>query len=469
MNRAAALQRLKNERFDIAVIGGGATGLGCALDAAARGHRTALIEGEDFAKATSSRSTKLIHGGVRYLQQGNFALVREALHERTLLQKNAPALVHPLRFFVPVRSWLERAYYRAGLRLYDALAGTSGFPKSSGERGGVAYWDAQFDDARLAIALARTAADRGAAIANYVRAVGFLHDNGAIAGVEALDTESQERFSISAQVVVNATGIFADEMRRLDDARASRLLTWSRGSHIVASGTPLDSDDTALLVPRTRDGRVVFAIPWYGHTLVGTTDIAAPDAQIEPHPTADEIAYLLETINGYLPKPIALADIRSAFAGLRPLVNRSAVATSRLSREHVVEVSPSGLVTVAGGKWTTYRKMAQDAIDAAERAGKMDPVPCPTEILSLEDQSLVVRTLDEPQRVRYYVEHEMARTLEDVLARRTRSLFIDAAEARAAAPSTAHLLAQALNQNFSWEEEQVRRFNALASLYTVAG
>ncbi len=469
MNREAGLQRLKTERFDIAVIGGGATGLGCALDAAARGHRTALIEGEDFAKATSSRSTKLIHGGVRYLQQGNFALVREALHERTLLRRNAPTLVHPLRFFLPARKWWERAYYRTGLRLYDALAGESGFPKSSAERGGVAYWDAQFDDARFAIALAQTAVDRGAALANYVRASRFRYENGTIAGIEAIDTESQEGFFIAARVVVNAAGIFVDRIRQLDDPQAPRILTWSRGSHIVASATPLGSEDTALLVPRTKDGRVVFAIPWYGHTLVGTTDIPAQDAEIEPRATQDEISYLLETINHYLAHPLARADIRSAFAGLRPLVNRGAAATSRLSREHIVDVSQSGLVTIAGGKWTTYRKMAQDAIDAAERTGKLEAIPCPTEALALRDETPYVHALDEAKRPAYFAQHEMARTLEDVLARRTRTLFVDAAAARAAAPSCAHALAEALNRDFSWEEEQVRRFNALASLYTVAG
>jgi glycerol-3-phosphate dehydrogenase len=468
MNRADAVRQLKGERFDVLIIGGGATGLGCALDAAARGHRTGLLEAEDFAKATSSRSTKLIHGGVRYLQQGNFALVREALRERTRLRANAPTLVRALRFFIPAKTWWERAYYRTGLRLYDSLAGASAFPHSSIEPGGVAYWDAQFDDARLAIAIARTAVDRGAALANYVRAVGFECERGRIAGVEAVDTETQERFFIRTRVVVNAAGIFADEIRKLDDPRAAGILTWSRGSHIVASGTPLGREDTAVLVPRTSDGRVVFAIPWHGHTLIGTTDIAAPAAELEPQPAADEIAYLLATINGYVSRPFSRADIRCVFAGLRPLVNRTAAATSRLSREHIVEVSQTGLVTIAGGKWTTYRKMAQDAIDAAEHEGKLEHYPCPTENLPLHDETPFIEALSEPDRIRYFAQYEMARTLEDVLARRTRTLFIDAGAAVAAAPACAHLLAQSLNYDLRWESEQLRRFTDLAARYTLS-
>jgi glycerol-3-phosphate dehydrogenase len=268
--------------------------------------------------------------------------------------------------------------------------------------------------------------------------------------------------------VVNAAGIFVDSVRKLDDPHAAAMLTWSRGSHIVASGTPLGTEDAALLVPRTTDGRVVFAIPWYGHTLIGTTDIAVSEADPEPQPSSGEIDYLLATVNRYLTKPVSRSDIRTAFAGLRPLVNRAATATSRLSREHVVNISQRGLVTIAGGKWTTYRKMAQDAIDAAEKAGKLQHVACATEALPLRDETPYVRTLDEPEGIAYFAEREMARTLEDVLARRTRTLFVDAAAALAAAPGCAHSLAQALNKDVVWEEEQVRRFAALASRYTVS-
>jgi glycerol-3-phosphate dehydrogenase len=467
MNRDEQLRRLKSESFDVLVIGGGATGLGCALDAAARGYRTALIEAEDFAKGTSSRSTKLIHGGVRYLQQGNISLVREALHERAILRANAPELVRPLAFLVPTRHWWETVYYGAGLRIYDALAGLSEFPRSRRTARGVLYWDAQFDDARLAIALARTAVDRGAAVANYVRAESFERKSGALSGVNALDSETQERFGIEARVVVNAGGIFADTIRHLDDPAATPLLKFSRGSHIVVAGGVMQDRDTALLVPHTRDGRVVFAIPWHEHTLIGTTDIPIPQPEIEPHPAPEEIDYILATANPYLSRTLTRDDVRTAFAGIRPLVSRRAATTARLSREHLVDVSPSGLVTITGGKWTTYRKMAEDTVDAAERQAGIAHVPCPTANLRLHDETATIASLNDSDRTRYAAEREMARTVEDVLARRTRTLFIDADRALAMAPACAQLLAQALNRDDAWKAEQLRKFGALTAHYTV--
>jgi glycerol-3-phosphate dehydrogenase len=329
------------------------------------------------------------------------------------------------------------------------------------------YWDAQFDDARLAIALARTADDRGAAVANYVRAAGLLKQNGTIAGVSAVDEETQERFAITARAVVNASGIFADAVRRLDDPVVQPLLKFSRGSHIVVAGNPLSKENTALLVPRTSDNRVVFAIPWYGHTLIGTTDIATSSPEIEPRPTSDEIAYLVATVNRFLSAPIAASDIRCAFAGLRPLIDRGAATTARLSREHLVAVSRSGLVTIAGGKWTTYRKMAKHAVDAAERVAKIAHEPCPTSNLRLHDETPAVAAMDERERVRYFARHEMARTIEDVLARRMRTLFIDVQAAVAAAPVYAHLLAEALGHDASWERDQRQKFASLASRYSV--
>lgn len=467
MKREEQIRRLKSESFDVLVIGGGATGLGCALDAAARGHRTALIEANDFAKGTSSRSTKLIHGGVRYLSQGNISLVREALHERARLRANAPELVHPLAFLVPANHWWEKLYYGAGLRIYDALAGRSEFPHSRRTARGVLYWDAQFDDARLAIALARTAVDRGASIANYVHALGFRRKNGGIGGVDALDAETQERFGIQARVVVNATGIFADAIRHLDDPASPPLLKFSRGSHIVVAGDVLPERSTALLVPRTSDGRVVFAIPWHEHTLIGTTDIPVSGPEIEPHPTSEEIDYILATANPYLARTLTRRDIRTAFAGIRPLVSRSATTTARLSREHVVDVSSAGLITVTGGKWTTYRKMAEDATDAAERQAGIPHVPCPTANLHLHDETATIARLNEPDRTMYAAEHEMARTVEDVLARRTSALFIDAERAFAAAPACAQSLSRALNRDSEWQAEQLRSFGILAGRYAV--
>ena len=478
MNRDAGLARLKEDHFEILVVGGGATGLGCALDAASRGYRTALIEGNDFASATSSRSTKLVHGGVRYLRQGNVALVREALLERARLLRNAPGLVRELPFLLPVFAWWQLPYYATGLRIYDALARGKDVPRSTfcraadandlfpslnatALRGALVYWDAQFDDARLAIALAQSAVDCGAAIANYVRAETPIYEGSRVRGVTAIDCERDERFEIRARAVINATGIFADRLRLQDAPDAAPLLRFSRGSHIVIPSQTLPIAGTALLVPRTSDGRVLFVLPWHSSALIGTTDVASPEAQFEPQPTQGEIDYLLETVNRYIDRPLQRTDIRSAFAGLRPLVNRAAARTARLSREHIVEVAASGLVTVTGGKWTTYRKMAQDATDAACESAGLTATECRTQSLRLHDVPLVP-DLD------YAVEHEMARTLDDLLARRRRTLFIDARAARELAPRAAAILARRLNREPKWQEEQLQRFEALATRYTVS-
>lgn len=476
MNRESGLRALHEREFDVAIVGGGATGLGCALDAASRGYATALIEARDFAHATSSRSTKLVHGGVRYLQQGNLALVREALLERARLRRNAPNLVRPLPFLVPAYSWIDLPYYAAGLRLYDGLAREEAFARSRvlsakssqaavpavrGERlrGGVVYWDAQFDDARLAVALAQSAVDAGAAVANYVRAERMLYDERSrVSGVMAIDGESGERFAIRARAVINATGIFADELRTHDDPSSTQMLRFSRGSHIVVSRAALPLEDTALLVPRTSDGRVLFAIPWHGRTLVGTTDVPAAAAEDEPSASGGEVAYLIETVNRYVRQPIAQSDVRSVFSGLRPLVNRAASTTARLSREHALEISATGLVTVTGGKWTTYRKMAEDAVDAAQHAANLPARACRTADLRLRDVPL------EPDPA-HAIEHEMARTLEDLLARRSRALFVDARDALARAQPAAVLLARLLRRDAAWERDQMRRFEELARRY----
>lgn len=446
------------------VIGGGATGLGCALDAAARGYRTALIEAHDFAKATSSRSTKLVHGGVRYLQQGNIALVREALHEREYMRANAPDLVSELEFFVPAQSLAQCLYYAAGLRLYDALAGKSSFGRSRPVRGGVAYSDAQFDDARYAIALARTASDRGAAVANYVRAIALQKRRGRICGALVRDEETGSEFEVRARCVINAAGIFADEIRRMAEAECAPLLAFSRGSHVVTNVPVLDGG-RALLVPRTVDKRVLFAIPWMGSTLIGTTDIAAARAEIDPQPSEDEIAYILTTVNRYVRRPVRREDVRSAFAGLRPLVDRAKTATAKLSREHLVDVSENGMVTITGGKWTTYRKMAEDAVDAAERHSAWAHRPCTTSHLRLMDATRNVQSLSGEERIAHYVQHEMARTVEDVLARRSRTLFVNAQSAAEAAPETAQTLARHLGRTAEWAEGEIQAFLATARRY----
>lgn len=475
MNRDAALARIAGEEFDILIVGGGATGLGCAVDAASRGYRTALIEGSDFANATSSRSTKLIHGGVRYLQQGNVALVHEALHERSRLLRNAPHLVQPLAFVLPMRAWWEPAYYGTGLLLYDLLARSKDVPRTriadgretaalfpslqpKAARRAAIYWDAHFDDARLAIALAQTATNCGAAVVNYVRVDRFLYRGGRVAGVGATDVESDSRYEIRAKAVVNATGIFADRLRLLDRNDAAPLLAFSRGSHIVVSREALPIAQTGMLIPRTSDGRVLFVVPWHGSALIGTTDIAAAYAEANPAPAESEIQYLIGTTNRYLSQPITRSDVRTAFAGLRPLVNRASAQTARLSREHVIDVSPSALLTIAGGKWTTYRKMAEDAIDKAAGLANLPNSQCRTHDLKLHDSPSV-------PTVAYAIEHEMARRLEDTLGRRRRTLFVDAQAARVDAPATARTLQEMLGRDAAWAEREVQEFDAVAAGY----
>ncbi len=460
MNRTAMLARLADERFDMLVIGGGATGLGCAVDAASRGYSTALVEANDFAAATSSRSTKLVHGGVRYLQEGDVHLVREALHERTHLLRNAPTLVRDRTFLTPAYRWWESPYYFTGLKLYDALAGRSEFGRSSyvsraetlerlpwlrrsGLRGSVEYHDGQFDDARLAIALARSAADCGAALANYCRVVSLNRAGSRLAGASVRDAESGAAFDVRATVTIDAAGIFADEIRRLDDPAAPAILAHSRGTHILVGRDAMPGVD-ALLVPKTADGRVLFAIPWHERMLIGTTDIPVDGAVLDPQPSDEEIAYLLDTVNGYLERPLDAGAITARFAGLRPLVERGAASTAKESREHLVETSRSGLVTIAGGKWTTYRKMAQDAVDAAIVSGGLKSAACITATLRLHDDTsdeLRAITMQRPELgeplhagfsytkadvVNGY-RNEMARTPDDILARRTRLAFLDAA------------------------------------------
>ena len=385
--RQENLERLRDRKaWDVVVIGGGATGLGSAVDAAARGYRTLLLEAYDFAHGTSSRSTKLIHGGVRYLAQGNFSLVREALHERGLLLRNAPHLVHRLDFVVPAFGWFALPYYGTGLKIYDLMSGSLGIGRShwlgpagvaarlpalrtKGLRGGILYTDGQFDDARLAITLARTLADLGGAALNYMKVSAFAKREGRITEVIARDAETGDEFRVEARSVINAGGVYVDALRRLDDPGAPSLVSPSQGAHLVLDHSFFPGS-SALLVPRTDDGRVLFAIPWHGRVLVGTTDTPMTDLPIEPRPLHEEVIYLLKYIDRYFKGTPGPGDVLSIFAGLRPLLRGPAGAkTSKLSREHAVTVSQSGLVTITGGKWTTYRRMALDAVDQAARTG----------------------------------------------------------------------------------------------------
>jgi glycerol-3-phosphate dehydrogenase len=512
------LERLHDgATWDVVVIGGGATGLGSAVDATSRGYRTLLLEARDFAHGTSSRSTKLIHGGVRYLAQGNVGLVREALHERGVLLRNAPHLVHPRDFVVPAYRWLDLPYYGVGLKAYDWLAGKlslgashwasrseviSRIPTIRQHRlhGGIVYTDGQFDDARLAITLARTFVDLGGAALNYAPVTGFLKKGGRLSGVSVKDEETGETFEIEARAVINATGVYVDAMRQLDNPGVSPLLTPSQGAHLVLDRSFLPGE-TALLVPRTDDGRVLFTIPWHDRVLVGTTDTPTNDLPVEPRTLHQEVAYLLEHAARYLERSPQPADVLSTFAGLRPLLRgRIGSTTAKLSREHAVEVSASGMITITGGKWTTYRRMAIDAVNKGAQVGGLPERPSATAELLLHgwrpdageaDKSLLVYGSDErhlvallserPEwnqrlhavlpycagEVAWAARHEAARSVEDVLARRTRALFLDAQASIEAAPRVAALLAIELNRDQAWQERQVAQFRELAAGYLV--
>jgi glycerol-3-phosphate dehydrogenase len=509
----------RKDPWDVIVIGGGATGAGVAVDAASRGFSVLLLEREDFAKGTSSRSTKLVHGGVRYLEQGNVSLVMEALKERGILRQNAPHLVHDVPFIVPNYSWWETPFYGIGLKIYDLLAGKYGFGKSrvlsreetlerlptlqsEGLKGGVIYHDGQFDDARLLIHLIQTAVDHGAVVLNYAPVVELRKDEeGFIDGVVAIDSESSERFRLRARVVVNATGIFTDELRRMDDARANALIAPSQGIHLVLDRSFLRGD-TAVMVPRTSDGRVLFAIPWHEHTVLGTTDTPIAEACYEPLPFEQEIDFVLETAGEYLSRPPKREDILSVYVGIRPLVNAAgsdAGKTSALSRDHTIHIDQSGLLTIVGGKWTTYRYMAEDAMNHAITLGKLADRPCVTRDLRIHgyttdadlhdalwvygadaqkikalanESSELSRQLhpDLPYiaaEVIWAAREEMARSVEDILARRTRALFLNARAAIAMAPVVARLLARELNEDSAWAEAQIAQFTDLAAQYTL--
>lgn len=477
MTREAMLSRVRDRRepWDMIVIGGGATGAGIALDAAARGYEVLLVERGDFGQGTSSRSTKLVHGGVRYLEQGNISLVMEALKERGRLRRNAPQFVTELAFVVPSYDWWEAPFYGLGLKLYDLLAGRYGFGGSNllsraetlsriptlrtdGLRGGVVYHDGQFDDARLLIHILLTSVERGATILNYVAATGFLHgSDGLVDGITARDAETGETLRCAGRVVINAAGPFCDEVRRLADPDAHPLITPSQGIHLVFDRRFLPGD-AAIMVPHTSDGRVMFAIPWLGRTLVGTTDTPIPEAVAEPLAREEEIAFLLGTAGRYLAHAPSREDIRSVFVGIRPLVRSGAATnTAALSRDHAIHIDQHGLLTITGGKWTTYRRMAEDCVDQAATLARLPERDCPTVNLAI-----TADTGNDPV-------HQMARTVEDVLARRRRTLFLDARVAMAEAPGVAAMLAQQLGRPPGWAEAQTEAFLRLAAGYLPPG
>jgi glycerol-3-phosphate dehydrogenase len=524
--RAHLLARAQAEReWDLAVIGGGATGCGVALDAAARGLSVVLLESDDFAAGTSSRATKLVHGGVRYLAQGNIGLVREALYERATLLANAPHLAQPLAFVMPGYRWWERGFYGIGLKMYDALAGSRGLGATEflssaetgallptvrrrGLAGGVKYWDGQFDDARLAVTLARTAVARGAVVLNHCPVTALVREAGKVRGVVARDAEGGATLKIAAKCVVNATGVWVDDVRHMDRDEGApekpAIVAPSQGVHLVVDRDFLPGTH-ALLVPKTEDGRVLFAVPWLGKTILGTTDTPREDVAREPAPFVEEVEFILREAGRYLERAPTRADVRSVWVGLRPLVRHGdddGDNTKQLSREHTVLAGRSGLVTVTGGKWTTYRAMAEDVLEhcferqllprrfagvtvklpllGASTAQGVSITQAPGEHLYGSEVALLQAlpgaahwlwrdresgrgSLSEAM-VRFAVRHEMARSVEDVLARRSRLLFLDAAEAARQAAAVAAILADEIGSGFD-AAASVRSFKALAAHY----
>lgn len=515
-------QLASGQTWDMAIVGGGATGLGVALDAAARGLRVVLVEAGDFAQGTSSRSTKLVHGGVRYLAQGNIALVREALHERTHLLHNAPHLAQPLAFTMPTYRWWEAPFYGVGLKLYDALAGKAGLgsteflgptatlaqlpmAQATGLKGGVKYWDGQFNDARLALALARTAATRGALLVNHCQASGLLHAQGKVVGLSVTDTLTHQTHTLHARCVVNAAGVWVDTLRQQDAAARqanhantapnSTLVAPSQGVHLVVDRAFLGGH-TALMVPKTADGRVLFAVPWLGKVILGTTDTPRSDLPAEPQPFKEEVDFILTEAARYLRKAPQRSDVRSVWVGLRPLVkpqNADDDNTKGLSREHTVLVSRSGLVTVTGGKWTTYRAMAEDVLSRCMQSGLVPTLPGgvtthlplmgapapganlpsmaePPGMHSYGTEQALVASLPGHSNtlapglteamVRFAARHEYAIKAEDVLARRSRLLFLDAHAAGALAEPVGAIL-----QSETGLDPEVAACQALAKHY----
>ncbi|MCE9567699.1 MAG: glycerol-3-phosphate dehydrogenase/oxidase [Planctomycetes bacterium] len=513
MNRDLMLRRAveRQQPWDLVVVGGGATGAGVAVDAAARGYEVLLLERGDFGCGTSSRSTKLVHGGVRYLRQGHISLVLEALRERGRLRRNAPHVVHDLEFVLPCYRRRDVLMYGIGLKAYDLLAGRNRFGRSvmvlpaevvrrlptirtKGLRGGVVYHDGQFDDSRLLIHLLMTAADRGACLLNYATVTGLVRSNNAVTGVHVRDAESGTEFVAAARVVVNAAGPFCDEIRQMANPSAQPMLAASQGSHVVLDRSFLPTH-AALLIPETPDGRVLFAIPWHGQTLIGTTDVALSSAPVEPHATETEIAFILETAGRYLARQPRREDVLSTFAGIRPLV-KSGGNTAAMSRDHALRVEMPGLLTITGGKWTTYRSMAEGCVNEAAKLAKLPRRRCSTEELRLHgyhadaSDSLGIYGSDASEirkliladpslatplhsalpycgaEVVWAVQSEMARTVADVLTRRMRALFLNSRASVEMAPRVAELMARELGRDSQWIAEQLRAVDALANHVT---
>ncbi len=523
MKREDFISQLKSNatpHWDFIVIGGGATGLGIAIDAASRGYKTVLLEQSDYAKATSSRSTKLVHGGVRYLQKGDVALVREALRERGYLLKNAPHLVKDQRFIIGNYAWWERPFYTIGLVMYDVLAGRLGFGRSlpmskanvvkavphierNGLKGGVVYHDGQFDDSRLAINMMQTAIEQGATVVNYAGVTSLLKsESGRVNGVVVKDELTGETFELHGTAIINATGIFVDDVIKMDNAKEAPLVRPSQGVHLVVDKSFLGGDD-AIMVPKTSDGRVMFGVPWHNRVILGTTDVPVKEFVLEPMALEEEVDFILETANRYLSKQITRKDVLCVFAGLRPLAAPKKMSdeskTKEISRSHKLLAADSGLVTITGGKWTTYRIMAEETIDLAIKKNYLPFKPCVTKDLKIHghkvttdrsnwmyvygsDQDAILALEKENptyaeklheeldftvSQVVWAVRHEMALTLDDVLARRVRALYMDARKSIEIAPKVAQVMADELGKDADWAKQQVEEYTAIANGYVM--
>jgi glycerol-3-phosphate dehydrogenase len=520
LERDIFIQQIKEaaKHWDFIVIGGGATGLGIAVDAASRGYSTILLEQSDFAKATSGRSTKLVHGGVRYLQNGDVALVVEALRERGYLLKNAPHLVKNQRFIIANYRWWEKPFYTIGLTLYDLLSGTRSLGRSlpmskkgvikripgivqTKLRGGVSYHDGQFDDSRLAVNLMQTAVEKGATVLNYAKVTQLLkNESGKVSGVRFTDEIDGGIFELQGHYVINATGVFVDSIIRMDNINEKPLVRPSQGVHLVVDSSFLGGSD-AIMVPKTSDGRVMFGVPWHNRTILGTTDIPVNEALLEPKALEEEVDFILETAGRYLEKKPRREDVLCVFAGLRPLAaprnNANGSKTKEISRSHKLLVSPAGLITITGGKWTTYRVMAEDAVNLALKSKKIPFKNCRTRHLKIHgyqlthdrtdwmhiygsDQEKILKlSLENPEygdrlhndfdfsvgQVVWAVRNEMALTVDDVLARRIRALFLDAKASVEMAPAVAKIMAKELKKDENWEKQQVKEYNEIAKAY----
>ena len=515
MNRADSIIKLnKILQWDVVIIGGGASGLGIALDASKRGYKTLLLEKYDFGKGTSSRSTKLIHGGVRYLQNGDITLVIESLKERGILKRNAPHLVQDLSFVIPTYDWWASPFYGIGMKIYDMMAGKLGLGKSEiiskqeteklipnvnkkGLRGGVIYHDGQFDDSRMAITLALSADSKKTALLNYCNVEGLIKKDGEIKGLNFTDSINSKKYQIKSKVVINATGVFAEEIIRMDQPKIEKMIQPSQGVHIVLERRFLKSKH-AILIPQTSDGRVLFAVPWKNYVVVGTTDTQVKKASEEPKALKEEVDFILKNAGKYMSVKPKKDDIKSVFAGLRPLAATSnKQSTKEVSRSHKIDISPSGLISVLGGKWTTYRKIAEDAINTAISINKLKKKKCKTERTKLfgfkrnvswsdpmhvygtikkkveslrginDNKSLSNKFYISNNIIEWSIIHEMALTVEDILARRTRCVFLDSKESKRIAPIVAQKMADVLGEDDKWIDAELKKFNKLIKNYIV--